>query len=89
MSRSTAGSSRGRRHVRLHQVHQREPGKSPIAVETPGEGLAVDDRAAVLDDEVGDMQPQPVWKKRWSVGAKTPQIAMSAWPCSGTNDSYA
>ena len=25
-----------------------------------------------------DMQPQPVWKKRWSVGAKTPQIAMSA-----------
>ena len=35
------------------------------------------------------MQPQPVWKKRWSVGAKTPQIAMSAWPCSGTNDSYA
>jgi hypothetical protein len=27
-----------------------------------------------------DMHPQPVWKKRWSVGANTPQIAMSAWP---------
>ena len=29
------------------------------------------------------MQPQPVWKKRWSVGAKTPQMTMSACPCSG------
>ena len=33
------------------------------------------------------MQPHPVWKKRWSVGANTPQIAMSACPWSGTNDS--
>src|SRR5215210_8444854 len=31
-----------------------------------------------------DMHPQPVWKNRWSVGAKTPQIAMSARPFSAT-----
>ena len=33
-----------------------------------------------LTTKSADMQPQPVWKKRWSVGAKTPQIAMSAGP---------
>ena len=27
-----------------------------------------------LTTKSADMQPQPVWKKRWSVGAKTPQI---------------
>ena len=42
-----------------------------------------------LTTKSADMQPQPVWKNRWSVGAKTPQIAMSAWPFSVTGLSYA
>ena len=74
-----------RRHVRLHQVHQREAREVADRRRDARRRARVDDRAAVLERRGRPTcSPSPCGRRGGRSARRRRRSTMSAWPCSST-----